>query len=361
MAIILQHRSEYTDIMQLMPVEELAFKVDSAEGHLSEAIRDYQRYKVLSDSLSRTFHQKQVAQLEVQFETQKKDLEINNSRKNIGLLQRALTGEQTSRNFALAGIALLIVIIGLGVSRYRIKLRANQKLEERQREIDHKNVALERLVEEREWLLKEMHHRIKNNLQVVISLLSSQSAYLIDPQMQAVMQESQNRINAISLIHHKLYQNENLSSINVSAYIQDMIYYLQQAFNADEIEFRQEIDDIDLDVQQAVPIGLIINEAVTNAIKYAFKGQIQKRITLTLKKRNSMGLELTISDNGAGLPPGFQPENSTSLGMSLMHGLARQVNARIMIASKEGVAITLQWQQTSLLSKILEKEELINF
>ena len=127
------------------------------------------------------------------------------------------------------------------------------------------------LLKDKEWLIKEVHHRVKNNLQMVISLLNSQSIYLNDEAAVVAIQESQRRMHAMSLIHQKLYQSENVGVIDMRAYINEFISYLKDIFETgSSIRFEQDVDPIKLDVGQAVPVGLILNEVITNSIKYAF-------------------------------------------------------------------------------------------
>jgi two-component sensor histidine kinase len=250
-----------------------------------------------------------------------------------------------------AGIALLGLILLLGYSRYRLKQQANRQLEEKQTAINLQNDSLKQLVNEREWLLKEIHHRVKNNLQIVISLLNSQSLYLKDNAALNVIRESQHRMNSISLIHQKLYQGDNLSGIDMRDYIFELAIYLQDSFDTrGKIAFLMDIERLILDVSQAVPLGLILNEAITNAIKYAFKEQLEDaKISISFRQREQQGLLLSISDNGAGLPPDFDLGNSLSLGMNLMLGLSRQLGGKMELKNEEGLHIQIIVQKIHLL------------
>src|SRR5262249_52004288 len=138
---------------------------------------------------------------------------------------------------------------------------------------------------EKEWLVKEMHHRVKNNFHIVVGLLGTQSQYLKTEEAIEAMAESQNRVQAMSLIHQKLYQSENMSAINMVEYVHDLIGYLRHSFNVRQnIIFRIEVDPIELDISHSVPLGLIINEAVTNSIKYAFPDSKEGVITVSLTR-----------------------------------------------------------------------------
>ena len=137
------------------------------------------------------------------------------------------------------------------------------------------NVSLQQLLVDKDWLIKEVHHRVKNNLHLIVSLLETQSSYLYNNAALEAIVESQSRIQAIALIHQKLYLDANVSTIDMSSYIQELIHYITDSFGTSHfnIFFLQNLENIFLDVEQAIPVGLILTEAITNAIKYAFKGR----------------------------------------------------------------------------------------
>lgn len=296
--------------------------------------------------------------MELQFQTEKKDLDIANKAKDIQSLQqknelqqRTLRSEAISRSLLIAALILVILLLAVGYSRYRLKQQANKQLEEKQTAINLQNESLKQLVNEREWLLKEIHHRVKNNLQIVISLLNSQSVYLEDNAALSVIKESQHRMNSISLIHQKLYQGTNLSGIDMRDYIYELVLYLQDSFDTrGRIAFLPDVDRIVLDVSQAVPLGLILNEAITNAIKYAFTDQEEPKIFISLKQSDDHTLMMTVRDNGKGLPGDFDINTCTSLGVNLMQGLAKQLGGKLEMRNDKGVHMHIFLQKINLLS-----------
>jgi two-component sensor histidine kinase len=251
--------------------------------------------------------------------------------------------------------ALLVVLLLVIFSRYRVKQKANRALEEKQEEINQQNQVLERMVEEekkitgekdkllqeKDWLMREINHRVKNNLQVVMSLLHTQTAYLKDEAALSAIQESEHRIHAISLIHRKLYQSDRqLTVIDMGLYIKEVTEYLSDGLDdRHRIVFGLFVDPIELDVVQAVPTGLIINEAVTNSVKYAFPDGRKGQINIYMFRSDSGEIELHIVDNGVGLPEGFDWEHTESLGMSLMRGLTRQLDGRFEVLGSDGLTI----------------------
>lgn len=347
-----------TDLRILGAIQRYLFLADSANGNYVQAIQHYQRYKRLYDSIDDRNHDKQIAQMELQFQTEKKDLDIANQAKDIQLLQqqndlqkRALRSEAISRSLLIAGLILVILLLALGYSRYRLKQQANKQLKEKQTAINLQNDSLKQLVDEREWLLREIHHRVKNNLQIVISLLNSQSVYLEDNVALSVIRESQHRMNSISLIHQKLYQGDNLSGIDMHDYIYELALYLQDSFDTrGRIAFLLDVDRIVLDVSQAVPLGLILNEAITNAIKYAFRDHEEPKILIALKQSGDHALNMTVRDNGVGLPDDFDINTCASLGINLMQGLTRQLGGKLQMVNEKGLHVQIILQKINLLS-----------
>jgi len=177
-----------------------------------------------------------------------------------------------------------------------------------------------------------------------MSLLNSQSAYLTDEAAMLAIRDSQHRVQAISLIHQKLYQSENLSSIDMSAYIRELVEYLRDFFGTGQrIRFETHIDPVKLEVSYAVPIGLILNEAITNSIKYAFPGNKVGHIVISFRHMGGVNYLLTIADNGIGLPANIDSPQHDSLGMSLMRGLSDDIDGDFTIANDNGTVINISF------------------
>jgi len=324
------------------------FKVDSAAGNYLSAIQHLRTYNILNDSIFSETKSKQIAELQIQYETARREQDIKLLRNESQLERNKLQQARLARNVTLGGIFMLLAIVGLLYNRYRLKQRSNRRLEEQQKEINLKNQSLEeflhekdRLLEEKEWLLKEIHHRVKNNLQIVMSLLNTQSAYIENDAALVVIRENQHRVYAMSLIHQKLYQSENVALIDIPVYISELVDYLRSSFDTRHIRFELDIAPVKLDVAQTVPMGLILNEAVTNAIKYAFPDSRSGLITVTLRQTGGHNLTLAITDNGTGLPEGMDINQTDSLGMSLMQGLSRQLEGSFQLENKQGLTITI--------------------
>jgi PAS domain S-box-containing protein len=199
---------------------------------------------------------------------------------------------------------------------------------------------------EKEVLLKEIHHRVKNNMTVISSLLSIQANYIKDQEARALFEESRNRIKSMALIHDKLYQHESLANIEFSNYIQDLVGNIASSYNSQEARISVELDTeiIYQEIVKAVPCGLIINEIFSNAYKHAFKGRREGNIKISFRK-NGEYCQLTISDNGKGLPEGFDIHNSSSLGMQLILALVEQLSGTLDIIQHEGTTFKLTFKQ----------------
>ncbi|OOQ56929.1 histidine kinase [Mucilaginibacter pedocola] len=328
------------------------FKIDSTEKRYLPAIRDLQKSYDIIDSVYSYDQIKKTRELLIKYEAEKKDNDIKllNTKNQVAQLTAAEANR--TKNRTLAGSVLLGIIIVLLIWMYIIKRNANRKLEANQRELDQKNTYLEsintdkdKLLKEKEWLLKEVHHRVKNNLQMVTGLLLSQSVYLKDKASVMAIKDSLRRMQAISIIHQKLYQDENTDTIAMPEYFADLVRYLHESFDAgNQIIFKQDIEEIDLDVSQAIPLGLIVTESIVNAIKYAFLHSERGVVDISLKRDGETHLVLKVSDNGTGLPEGIEASENSSLGLGLIQGLAKQLNGDFKIENNNGVHITVKFR-----------------
>jgi two-component sensor histidine kinase len=324
------------------------FKIDSLSGKYLSAIDHYQKYKRSSDSITNYSKRKEIERLRFEFETAQKEQNIKSLQTQAKLQQGKLDESNLLINLSMAFLLLLLIIIGLLYNLYRVKQKNNEKLEIKEKEISLKNTNLQHLLDEKEWLMKEIHHRVKNNLQTVISLLNSQSAYVDNDMALSTIKSSQHRIHAMSLIHQKLYMSENISTINMPIYIKELVEYLKDSFHLKQrIRFEIKIEQLELDVVQAVPLGLIINEAVTNSIKYAFPNNQDCIISITLIATDVNHYLLSIQDNGIGIPAAFK-EKTNSFGMSLIKGLSDDLEGTFSIENNNGTLLKLNFEKVIL-------------
>jgi len=338
--------------MYLAKSEELSFQLDTAQHLYQSAVSHLLQGQVISDRLLDEKKVKEISNLEMLYETEKKETAIKLQEQHIQVLTQQALLQQANlnragvfRNAMFAGGGLLLVILGLVFYQYRLKRSANGIILDKNRLLGHLLAEKENLLEDKEVLMKEIHHRVKNNLHMISSLLESQSAYLEDEALYAI-QKSQHRVQAISLIHQKLYANENVTDVPMSVYLREIVSYLRDSFGpGGNIGFQLDLDPILLDVAQAVPVGLIVNEAITNSIKYAFPDDRSGRIAVSLKKASLNEYVLRIADNGIGLSADFDSYKTHSLGMNLIRGLGKSLQGTITIISRVGTTIELSFSR----------------
>jgi two-component sensor histidine kinase len=266
--------------------------------------------------------------------------------------QSQLESQEDSHNraalkFTVTIVAVLLLLLGLTYRGYKTKQQGNVLLQKKQNEIAEKNTALEHLLAENEWLLKEVHHRVKNNLQMITALLNSQSAYLKDPLALDAIMESRRRVQSMVLIHQKLYRASNYSSIFMPDYIQELLAYLKDSFDSGSaIFFSLDIAPVSLDIASALPVGMIVNEAVTNAIKHAFPHPFREERLVTICLQETAGETcLRIADNGKGLPADFDG-TPKSFGVKLMRGLTDEMSGKFIIKGGQGTIVEVSFSST---------------
>lgn len=249
--------------------------------------------------------------------------------------------------FSIIGSVLVTFLLMLIFSN-RQKNRLNIKLSEQKEAIAQKNTIIDSALKEKEVLLKEIHHRVKNNLQVISSLLNLQSKGITDEHARQVLEDGKERIQAIALIHHRLYQNEVLSYITMQDYLPDLINQLKRTYvSADkQILTKIETNEVRISMDTAVPLGLIVCEMITNAYKHAFQGRDKGEIRIELKPTmNASYFELTIEDNGVGIKEGINFPQEGSLGAEIITALSEQLNGELfMTSSEEGTKFKLIFQ-----------------
>ncbi|MEG5015471.1 MULTISPECIES: PAS domain S-box protein [unclassified Microcoleus] len=216
------------------------------------------------------------------------------------------------------------------------------------------DARIQAALREKEVLLKEIHHRVKNNMQVISSLLQLQAQYIEDEATLTLFEESQTRIHSMALIHEQLYQSEHLDRIALSPYVENLVANLYQSFGCGNtsIKFNLKVDPIYLNIETAIPCGLIINELVSNSLKYAFISSLAGEISINFHEINNYQFHLTIQDNGRGFPANFDWENTETLGLRLVKMLAYQLEASIAIDSQRGTCYSLIFQELNYRQRI---------
>ncbi|WP_026969100.1 tetratricopeptide repeat-containing sensor histidine kinase [Algoriphagus terrigena] len=313
------------------------YQIDSVNHNYPGALKHHLMYTAVNNELFAESKTKEIAALQIQYDTKQKEKDILLLQQESLANKNEMQNAQSVRNGTFAGALLLIIILGMVYRQYRSKQKNNR--------------YLERLLTEKELLLKEVHHRVKNNLQTVLSLLESQSRKLTDDALMAIS-ETQSRVYTMSLIHKKLYQSEDVAAINIKDYLTELIQHLSDSYGNRAARLTCTAVPITVDLSQAVPLGLIINEAVTNSFKHAFhQNSLQNEIHVELTKVGVSEVMLTIEDNGSGMPLDAKDKRD-GLGLKLIRGLTEDLEGSLAIHSDGGLKITVAFSVTEPLNKI---------
>ena len=247
----------------------------------------------------------------------------------------AWRGESTGQRRSGAAFPQEVSINSLGEDGFVCVVR---DITERKQAEEH----IKNSLREKEVLLQEVHHRVKNNLQVISSLLNLQSKYVEDEKALELFKESENRVRSMSLIHEKLYQSKHLSQVNFDEYINALISDLIVTYgvNLREISVKVNVENVFLNIGKPIPCGLIINELVSNSLKYAFPDGRRGEIAIELRSCGEHNL-LIVRDDGIGLPPETNLAESKSLGLKLVNGLTRQLGGQITLNNEHGTTFEI--------------------
>jgi two-component sensor histidine kinase len=230
-----------------------------------------------------------------------------------------------------------------GITLMKWELEAKEKKRQEAEEYLKKSLA------EKDVLLREVHHRVKNNMQIISSILSMQSRNIDDPKLKEVLQESQNRIHSMALIHENLYNHKNLANIMFSTYIKSLTGNIARTYSNQQanIHFDYQIDDAYLPMDLAIPCGLIINELISNSFKYAFANRSEGIISIHFEKSNDDEFILTVADDGVGIPSDVNILKTKSLGMKILHRLVQQIDGELISDFSNGTKFIIQFKSTN--------------
>ncbi len=307
----LEMRVDYTDLLR---------KINEAQNNIPAAYETQKKWRVLYDTLTNQNARKTVATLQTQFETVQKETQIKE-------LDEQNHAQQTQLIWAISGLTVLLISLIGGYYLYQ-KLNQNKlKVEEQSQQLT--------------TMMKELHHRVKNNLAIVSSLLSMQSNRLEDKNAAKAVREGQMRVQAMSLIHQRLYKTDDVSTVNIKDYFTELAESLMQAYgySSDDFELNIEVKNPALDVDLAIPLGLIVNELITNSFKYAYEGIAHPSLNIYLK--NDKDITLKVQDNGIGIDEELVRQKSNSFGQKLIKGLSKQLKGTYKFDNNQGTYFEL--------------------
>lgn len=311
---------QYQSLDLRVEMTDLLRKIYDAQGKIALAYQTQQQWRVLYDTLTNQNARKTVATLQTQFETAQKESQIKELDDQNHLQKKQLI-------WAILSLTVLLASLIWSIYLYR-KLNQNKlKIEEQSMQLTQ--------------LMKELHHRVKNNLAIVSSLLSMQSNRLEDKNAAKAVREGQMRVQAMSLIHQKLYKTDDVSTVNIRDYFTELAESLMQAYgySPDNFELNVEVDNPNLDVDLAISMGLIVNELITNSFKYAYEGIHNPQLNIHLKNQQNITLE--VSDNGIGIDEKTMNKNPNSFGQKLIKGLSKQLKGQYRFEHQNGTYFEL--------------------
>ncbi len=298
--------------------------LDSVTGNWKDAYEDYKQYAFIKDSTFNKETLRKMVTSQMQYESEKNEANIKSEQEKKDIVAEEEIKRQ--RNIKNSSFAVLVLVLLFSIVAYHQR----NKIARAKKHSDE-------LLKENELLLKEIHHRVKNNLEVISSLLALQSAQIDDPNIKEAMQQGQNRVHSIGIVHQKLYQGENLGHIEMKDYFINLSESILDSFGAEKrVTVECAMDQLDVDIDTAVPLGLIVNELLTNTLKYAFPEGQKGKVQIKLQKQTNGILHLEVSDNGIGKTG---VTHGTGFGGQLISLLTQQLSGTMREEVKDGTHI----------------------
>jgi two-component sensor histidine kinase len=343
---VLAFATAYHDKLFLRDACNVLSAIAKKRNQPAQALVYFEAFKNWNDSIYNEKRIKGIEDVESRLKLQKNELEVKylsdkRNEENKELKQSNIGLQATT--IAILVLSLVLLIVG-GVLWQSNRSRGRKNLE-----LEKQKQVIERQSHEKDTLIREINHRVKNNLQVISSLLNLQANSLSDPAATEALRDSHMRVKAISMIHQKLYGYEENASIPLGAYINSLFADLRMVFAAVHIQLdcSTEPDGLLLDMESAVPLGLILNETITNALKYAFQNKPAGKITIRMIETANQDYVLTVQDDGNGLPEGFDEANAGSLGFRIIRELSRQLRGKYQYTNNLGTCFTLHFPNTT--------------
>lgn len=324
-------------------ISEVFRMLSEAYGKLNRtdlAYKNYKQHIAYRDSVFSEENTRQLNELETIYETEQKQKQIDI------LTQSALIKEQQIENNRLQSNLLIVIIVSvvllLILSLYLLRQKQHNNYQ-----LGQKNEVIQQSLQEKEVLLKEIHHRVKNNLQIINGLLELQESLHENKEVGNLVSEAQGRIKSMALIHEMLYQTSDLSKINLEDYVKRLVATIETGYAGKSSTIIQHIDlkDIHLSIDTVIPLGLILNEIVTNAYKYVYSKNLGNELYITVSKIENKGWELIVRDNGPGIPNNGNGEREGSFGLRLVKMLSRQLKGKSTYSYNEGAVFNIIFQE----------------
>lgn len=309
-------------------IYEMNYQLSKRENKTVDALQNLEALMEIKDSLFQSDQMVVVNELEALYNKQEQEEKIDMLN-----MENEITNLKLSQQQTITMISVIASLLLMGLLYYITTL--NEKLKSQ-------NKIIQQAVSEKDTLLREIHHRVKNNLQFISSLLKLQSRHIDDPNAISALKDGQDRVKSMALIHQNLYQEDNLTGVDLKNYFEKLISNLFYSYNIreDQIQLHLDIDDLNLDVDSVIPVGLIVNELISNALKHAFPGDRKGQILVSLHETDK-GLKLKIKDDGIGMDNIDQSKMSQSFGYRMINTFKAQLDGEINISGEKGTEIEL--------------------
>ncbi|MFT6638669.1 MAG: two-component sensor histidine kinase [Flavobacterium sp.] len=295
------------------------------------------KIKKINDSLASLDKKRLLQSNELNYFIEEKEKEV---------LKKDQIIKQNEKVILIIIIISLVIILLIGIYIIKNNRKKRTEIEQMNKSISRKNKTIKASLKEKEMLLQEIHHRVKNNLQVISGILSLQNSNITDEKSKQLLAESQDRIQAIALLHKTMYQNDNFNVVDFKTYINELITYIKQTnknVNKDII-VTQEVENINFSIETAIPLSMLINEIITNCYKHAFTNLENGEIFISIRKDTSKKYLLIIKDNGIGLPKNYNENTTKSIGFDLINGLSEQLEGILTFNSNNGTEINIEFK-----------------
>ncbi len=321
---------EHESLNQEQRAYDLLAEAYEKQGDYKSALGTFKAYKAMTDSIYSKESIEIIAEKDALYNQQKKDAEIALLSKEKEISETKLSRSRSIMVISLIGLGLL-AIAALAL------LKLNKK-------IKSKNETITKALKDRELLLHETHHRVKNNLQMISSLLNLQSKYVKDDNVLEVLQNGRNRVQSMAILHKNLYVGEDLNMVNIQHYFEGLVDSILNSYNKTEndVDLKIDADKVTMDVESVIPLGLIVNELITNSLKHAFPKDIKSKPEITLKMSEREDFyTLRVSDNGVGIQNDIiENGKKESFGQRLIRSLSKKLKASISITNDNGTSVS---------------------
>jgi len=330
-----QIRKENNFLFRLPNNYETESMILEKKGNYRLALGAYKNFKAAQDSVLNKEKDERITELITEYEVKEKDQEINMLASQNEL--KTLRIEKSNRQKLIYGLGAMCLLIFVLALYYLLRLKSKTNID-----LAEKNALISKALAEKDILLREIHHRVKNNLQMISALLYLHGKSVDDSTAQEALMESQNRVQSMAMIHQNLYQNENLLGVSIQDYLDKLLSHLISSYNIEKnrITIHKKINIPQLDVDTVIPLALIINELISNSLKYAFRDGRTGVISIFLEQDDA-GIKLEVSDDGMGLPEHFAVETSSNFGLKLINILSDRLGATWTAHSGNGTRMTL--------------------